>query len=531
VYTTLAQTQLAPPPQLEFHAFRANTAPFGNRAPPRVTVDSDGRMQPPQEWQLSSPTETPNVLYLDGTFDTITPGTWVAFDALTGQTAPLRVNGVNTVSRTAYGQTARTSRLTLSGKWTLDKATFDSAIRQTSVYADSTKLTLMEEDINDPVAQTTASPTLELNGLVTGLTAGRWMVVSGERSDMPGVNAAELVMLAGVSHGGETVQSGADNVTAAGETPHTTLAFASPLAYSYKRSTVQVFGNVMTATQGESTDEILGSGNGASTNQTFALKKPPLTFVPAATPSGSANTLRVWVNNIEWKQVGTLASAAHDAQVFVTTTKADGSWAVQFGDGVHGARLPTGTENVRARYRSGLGSSGNVDSGTITTLLSRPLGVTGVTNPIAASGGADAESPDDARTNVPLGMASLARLVSVTDYQNFALAFAGIGKATARRFAGPDGPLIHLTLAGAHDNALSPSGATWTGLHAALRQYGDPLLEVELAARAERLVIIQASVAVDANQQWTDVEPAVRFCWACSASDNVHWDSRCTCPR
>jgi uncharacterized phage protein gp47/JayE len=516
-FTALAQTPLTPPPRLEFHAFRAKTAPFGNRAAPRVTVDTTSntttRTQT-QEWPFSAPTETPNVLYLDGAFETITPRTWVAFDA-PGQKAPdpVQVMSVDTVSRAAYGQTARTSRLTLSGNWFLDNPTFESAIRETSVYADSTKLTLVEEDITDAVEQDPkdTSPTpLELNGLVDSPTAGRWMIVSGERTDVPGSIWAELVMLAAVSHGGETVPSGAGNVTAAGETPHTTLTFASPLAYSYKRSTARIFGNVMTATQGENTDEILGSGNSAIANQTFTLKKPPLTVVPAATPSGTKKVLRVWVNNIEWQLVDTLASAAPDARVFVALTKADGSCSVQFGDAVHGARLPTGTENVRAQYRSGLGRSGNVDPGTITTLLSRPLGVTGVTNPIAASGGVDAESPDDARANVPLGVASLRRLVSVADYQNFALAFPGIGKAAARRFAGPNGPLIHLTLAGAHDNALDPSKATWTALYAALLQYGDPSLEVELAVRTERLVIIKAGVAVDADRQWTDVEPVVR---------------------
>jgi predicted phage baseplate assembly protein len=218
--------------------------------------------------------------------------------------------------------------------------------------------------------------------------------------------------------------------------------------------------------------------------------------------------LLVRVNNIEWKMVDTLASAEPDARVFVTAMKADGSCSVQFGDGVHGARLPTGTENVRGHYRSGLGGSGNVDPGTVTTLLNRPLGLTAVTNPIAAKGGAGAESLDDARANVPQGVASLQRLVSVSDYQNFALAFGGIGKVAARQFAGPDGPLIYLTLAGADDNAPDLSKDP-SSLYAALLRYGDPSLEVELGVRAERLVIIKANVAVDAAQ-WSDVEPAIR---------------------
>ncbi len=32
-----------------------------------------------------------------------------------------------------------------------------------------------------------------------------------------------------------------------------------------------------------------------------------------------------------------------------------------FGDGERGARLPTGSQNVTARYRSGLGLEGNLE--------------------------------------------------------------------------------------------------------------------------------------------------------------------------
>jgi hypothetical protein len=98
----------------------------------------------------------------------------------------------------------------------------------------------------------------------------------------------------------------------------------------------------------------------------------------------------------------------------------------------------------------------------------------------------------------------------VPDYQDFAQAFAGIGKAAAARFAGPDGPLLHLTLAGAQDDPLDPSGALLQALDSAVRQFGDPQLDVELAPRAARLALIQAGVALDPHQLWSDVEPLVR---------------------
>ena len=459
----------------------------------------------------TTPSEQPNELYLDGTFETVKPGSWVVLDAPADPTAtkppPMRVDSVATVSRTAYGQTNRSTRLTLPGAWINTASdTFTHAIRQTSVYTDSVQLTLQGETVDTPLKQTPDDTTVELDGLYPGLTSGRWLIVTGERDDLPGVTAAEVVMLARAEHVGEDAPDGAP----AGETAHTVLTFADPLSYPYKRSSVRVLGNVAAATQGESVEEILGSGDGSQANQIFKLKKPPVTFLPSTSAIGFISTLRIWVNNIEWHEVSVLLGQARDAKVFTTQTGADGSVTVQFGDGVQGARLPTGAENIRARYRSGIGLGGNVDAGTITNLLSRPLGLTGVTNPIAASGGADADSPDQIRANAPLGLVSLQHLVSVEDYQDFALARPGIGKAAAVRFDGADGSLIHLTLAGAQDDPLDTGGKLWTTLATALQTIGEPSQDVEIARRMARVALIEAGVTVAAGYLWTDVQLAVR---------------------
>jgi hypothetical protein len=344
------------------------------------------------------PSEAATTLCLDGTFDTLTPGGWVAFDAPPGLPAvpqPRRVTAANAVARTAYGQTARTTRLELDGDW-IDSAnaTFGRAIRETSVYADSQPLTVLDEDLTADIGQRadapSLAPSLELDTLCPGLASGRWLIVTGERTDLPGVTGAELVMLARAEHGGETE---ADGGLRPGETLHTRLTFAAPLAYSYVRASVRVLGNVVAASNGESCDEVLGSGDGGRANQVFTLKKKPLTYLPAATPSGCASTLRIWVNHVEWHEVESLATAGPDARVFTTTPSADGGVTVRFGDGTRGARLPSGAENVRARYRAGIGAAGNVAANAISTLLSRPLGV----------------SPASSRPPRPASPASMAR--------------------------------------------------------------------------------------------------------------------------
>ncbi len=61
-------------------------------------------------------------------------------------------------------------------------------------------------------------------------------------------------------------------------------------------------------------------------------------------------------------------------EAFVSQTNDAQQMSVVFGDGVNGARLPTGLENVRAEYRTGLGRKGNVAGGQINQLLGAPWG-------------------------------------------------------------------------------------------------------------------------------------------------------------
>ena len=54
------------------------------------------------------------------------------------------------------------------------------------------------------------------------------------------------------------------------------LVLAVPLAYTYKRATVTINGNVAAATQGETRAEALGSGDAGQAGQTFPLGvRPP----------------------------------------------------------------------------------------------------------------------------------------------------------------------------------------------------------------------------------------------------------------
>jgi hypothetical protein len=150
--------------------------------------------------------------------------------------------------------------------------------------------------------------------------------------------------------------------------------------------------------------------------QRRGLRQAPLTFVRNATsPSGTASTLGLRVNDVLWTEVPSFYGRRSDERVYLTRLDDDGKTATQFGDGVHGARLPTGQENIRATYRKGTGVGGNVRAGQLTTLLTRPLGLKSAINPQPASGGDDGEPRELASENAPITVLTLDRVVSLRD--------------------------------------------------------------------------------------------------------------------
>src|SRR6185369_15786363 len=136
----------------------------------------------------------------------------------------------------------------------------------------------------------------------------------------------------------------------------TTLTLSANLGMTYVRDSVRIHANVVKATHGETHAEPLGNGNAAQPLQAFALKQSPLTFVSAPTPQGIATTLEVRDNAVRWHETDSLATAAPRDRVYVSRIADDATTSVTFGSGEHGARLPSGTANVRATYRSGIGS-------------------------------------------------------------------------------------------------------------------------------------------------------------------------------
>ncbi len=179
-----------------------------------------------------------------------------------------------------------------------------------------------------------------------------------------------------------------------------------------------------------------------------------------------------------------------------------------FGDGVQGARPPTGAENVTADYRTGIGLVGNVGSGSLTLLATRPPGVKEVANPVPAAGAEDPESRDAARDNAPLTVATLGRIVSLADYEDFARAFAGIGKARATLLWRGERRIVHVSVAGPAGAAVPPR--TLDNLRDALDDSRDPDVALLVAGRGRILVRLVADVLIDPRLEPAPVIERVR---------------------
>lgn len=458
------------------------------------------------------PAVSQNIIALDAQYDDIGPGSWVAIQRPSkgNQDSPgnhllaevfTQVTSSRIVSKSDFGVTGKVSELTLVDNWLDATDTSLADIRDTTVYTRGDPLSLATQPITDDIS----GDTIELDLLYQGLTSGRWIVVTGERTDIPnttGVAGTELTMIGSVA---QTV-----DITRPGDTVHTVLTLATPLSYTYLRTSVHVYANVAPATNGASRDEPIGSGDASQANQSFTLFGHPVTWLASDTPLGASSTLQIRVDGVLWSEVDSFAGLGPTDKVYTTTVDDSGTLTITFGDGVHGARLTTGNQNVRASYRVGIGKAANVLAGKVTQLITRPLWVSAVNNPLPATGGADPDDASQMRRAIPLSVTALDRLVSVPDYAEFAVSRAGIGRAAARRLSDGARQVVHVTVTGVDDVPLSPTSDVVRTLQTSLMEFGDPQLPVQVAVRELVLLVVSASVHVDATHEWVLVEPLVR---------------------
>lgn len=438
-----------------------------------------------------TPALTNDSIDLDNSYPGIVRDSWLILSKA-DWTELYQVAFVSEVSRAQFQLSGKVTRVKLSRRGVLlgellEK--FADAVRETTVFAESEELEIGDE----PIRSSISGSIVELDSIVPDLPSGRLIGVTGTDASS-GALAGEIAVL-----------ERAENVQGV-----TRLIFSSPLRRQYLRDDQFVLNaNVVPATHGETTSEILGSGDGSIPFQSFALTSSPLTQVSAATARGIASTLEIRVDGIRWKEVPSLYGQPPRARVFTTRRADDGTTTVHFGDGVNGARLPTGQDNMVATYRHGLGTGGLVKPGQISLLMTRPVGLKDVVNPDASTGAADPEQLDDARSNAPLTVLTLDRIVSLQDHEDFARAFAGISKGRATLLWNGEQRLVHLTVAGVAGASVDRESALFNHLRSAIDLARHTDQEVRISSYNKLTFDVAARVKVNGDLVTDDVFRAI----------------------
>ncbi len=200
------------------------------------------------------------------------------------------------------------------------------------------------------------------------------------------------------------------------------------------KSPLRVLLNLLPVSRGQTiTNEVLGSGNASLAGQEFSLNKSPLTYLldpESSSGKDYKSTLRIWVNEIEWREVPSFYGQAADARIFVTREDVEQKTHVLFGDGVNGSRLPTGSNNVVANYRYGSGQAAP-EAGTLNVIVKPYPNLKAIRNPVAVGGGADPDPPQQIRRYAPRSVLTFDRAVSADDYETIAAQAPGVARSRA----------------------------------------------------------------------------------------------------
>jgi predicted phage baseplate assembly protein len=182
--------------------------------------------------------------------------------------------------------------------------------------------------------------------------------------------------------------------------------------------------NATSATNAETvTNEFIGVGNGLS-DQTAQLNSQNvlLDSVALAVEDAGDGLLHPYI------RVDDFDTAGPDDRVFVLDPEAG---LIYFGDGARGAFPGLDMRVVALRYRHGGGKAAELPAGQVNQPDSVPSAVSDVTNFVAARGGKDAETLDQAKARAPRELRVRGRAVTADDFAFLAEQTPGVRIARA----------------------------------------------------------------------------------------------------
>ncbi len=274
---------------------------------------------------------------------------------------------------------------------------------------------------------------------------------------------------------------------------------------NYTRYHTKIYGNVVSSGHGESqNDKILGAGDATRSNQQFDFETTDVSFVTDGNfACGVRAAVEIMVDDRTWQQVPTLNDSEPEDPHYVVRMQEDGTLTIAFGDGRRGRRLPSGTNNVRIKYRTGAGLAGNLAPySLVKEVKPHPL-IDGLLQPMPAAGGNDMEAADSMRANAPASVLTIERAVSLDDFTHLAATNSSVWQARAFRL--PPGPgradRIEVAVVPAGGGSLGTLGET---LKDFLTAHALPGVQVSITAY--QAIILDLSLTLSIKEDEFDPE-------------------------
>lgn len=182
---------------------------------------------------------------------------------------------------------------------------------------------------------------------------------------------------------------------------------------------------------------VAGVSNGLS-SQSFNLRYPNVVASSVEVFVYEGPVVAGSPTPVQYYYSSNISDIASDSKSFTIETSADGVTQIIFGNGVNG-KIPSNGATVSVNYRRGVGILGNVGVDRILAFDSDvSINDVYVSGSSATSGGADAESIESMRANIPLMFRTQDRAVSVQDFKDLALRVPQVAKATCDSTGAPN---------------------------------------------------------------------------------------------
>jgi hypothetical protein len=485
------------------YAFRTKTAAFGHNAPfykslpdaiqgqfhdwddPRLPVPINKKPHfPKTDIGYLDYGDNGNLIYLDNSYPAILKDSWVVIQSSDDDVGwkAYKIKNIHEETLSEFALSVKSMGLTLD---ITDNNETDNLskfyFRKTTIYAQSEELILSEKPTEKDYLF--KENTILLDSKIKGLLIGQQISITGKTVDSSGdgtgLTETEIAIISDIDEKNQQI------------------SFEKNLERGYKKETMILNANIANASHGETKqEEVIGTGDPSQKHQEFLLKENPLTFVSATTAESVKSTLEIRVNDILWKEAPSLYYLKPNDHAYTVRIENDGRTRVIFGDGIHGARLAEDIENLKAKYRVGIGSSGLLKKDQLSLLMSRPLGVRSVTNPKETIGADNPENIEQARTNAPLTISTIDRIVSLLDFEIFAKSFAGIGKAQAIWIWDGELKKVYITVASSNGEPLTSDSILFQNLVQAIKDLKDPMIKFSISSFDKLTFDLDASILV-----------------------------------